>query len=176
LHFHPITSENCINADDREGALPEYEAWNEERAAGIIAEYANTEGPVLPILHALQEAFGFLSDDALRAVATALNLSRAEIYGIASFYHDFRRHPPGRHRLQLCRAEACQAVGGEALAEHAKQSLNVDWHGTTADGAITLEPVYCLGLCACGPSALLDGEPLGRLNASRLDAQISAVR
>jgi formate dehydrogenase subunit gamma len=152
--------------------LPEYEPWNEARAAEIIAEHAGREGATLVILHALQETFGCVHTEAVPMVAAALNLSRAEVHGIVTFYHEFRRHPPGRHVLRLCRAEACQAVGADALGEHARRRLDIDWHGTSADGEVTLEPVYCLGLCAIGPSALLDGKPLARLDPARLDAAL----
>ena len=109
-------------------------------------------------------------------LAKALNLTRAEVYGIVTFYHDFRRHPPGRHVLRLCRAESCQSMGGDELADQMRRDLAIDWHGTTADGTVTLEPVYCLGLCATGPAAMLDGTPLGRLDAVRLTKILDAVR
>jgi formate dehydrogenase subunit gamma len=128
------------------------------------------EGATLPILHALQEEFGHVPDDAVPMVAAALNLSRAEVHGVVTFYHEFRRAPAGRHVLRLCRAEACQSLGSDAVADHVKARLKTDWHGTTADGAVTLEPVFCLGLCAVGPAALLDGEPVGRLDKTRADA------
>ncbi|MCE3519776.1 NAD(P)H-dependent oxidoreductase subunit E, partial [Escherichia coli] len=95
-------------------------------------------------------------------IAQALNISRAEVHGVVTFYHDYRDHPAGRHVLKLCRAEACQSMGGDAMARKARELLGIDWHGTTADGAVTLEPVYCLGLCACAPAAMLDGEVIGR--------------
>ncbi len=155
--------------------MPEFEAWNEARAAAIIAEHAAMPGASLPILHALQEVFGHVPLAAEPLMAAALNLTRAEIHGIVTFYHDFRRHPPGRHVLRLCRAEACQAAGGEALAESLRQRHRLDWHETSADGALTLEPVFCLGLCACAPAAMLDGDVLGRLDAARLDAALEAA-
>ena len=138
--------------------------------ADICAEYAGLEGPLLPILHAVQESFGFVPRDALPVIAEGLNLSRAEVHGVMSFYHDYRTEKAGRHVVKLCRAEACQAMGGDALADSAKARLGVDWHGTTANGAVTLEPVFCLGLCACGPAALVDGEVVGRVDAASLDA------
>jgi len=155
--------------------VAEYEPWNEDRAAAIIAAYAGQDGATLPILHALQHAFGCIPNDAVPMVAQALNLSRAEVHGIVSFYHEFRRHPRGRHVLQLCRAEACQALGADALAAHLRDRLGVAWHETTADGGVTLEPVFCLGLCAVGPSALLDGKPLARLDPARADAALGIV-
>jgi formate dehydrogenase subunit gamma len=127
-------------------------------------------------MHALQHAFGCVPAEAVPMVAAALNLSRAEVHGVVTFYHEFRRSPPGRHVLRLCRAEACQAVGADALAEDVRQSLGVDWHETTADGAVTLEPVFCLGLCAIGPAALLDDTPIARLTGERLHAALEAAR
>lgn len=152
--------------------MADHEPWNEQRAREIIGAHVEREGATLPILHALQDAFGHVPRDAVPLVAQALNLSRAEIHGIVSFYHEYRRHPPGRHILRLCRAEACQSVGGEALAAHVRTRLNVGWHETSADGAVTLEPVFCLGLCAVAPAALLDGAPLGRLDPGRLEAAL----
>ena len=158
-----------------EGSLPNHEAWNASRAAEIIARHTDREGATLPILHALQAAFGCVPADAVPMVAEALNLSRAEVHGIVTFYHEFRREPPGRHVLRLCRAEACQSVGADALGAHVRARLDVDWHGTSADGAVTLEPVFCLGLCACGPAALLDGKPLARLDPAKLDAALESA-
>ncbi|MBV9248352.1 MAG: formate dehydrogenase subunit gamma, partial [Acetobacteraceae bacterium] len=160
------------NSPPREGPVADYEPWSEGRAAGIIAEHSGKEGATLPILHAIQAAFGYIPDGAIPAVASALNLSRAEVYGIVSFYHEFRRHPPGRHILHVCRAEACQARGADSFTSQLRDRLGVEWHGTTADGAVTLEPVFCLGLCAIGPSALLDGQPLGRLDAEKVEAAL----
>ena len=153
-----------------------FPAWDAVAAAGIVADHAGLDGAALPILHALQARFGHVPEAAVPLVAEALNLSRAEVHGVVSFYHDFRRHPPGRHIVKLCRAEACQATGAVALAAHAKRALGVDWHGTTADGAVTLEPVFCLGLCACGPAALIDGEPVALLDAAALDAALAEFR
>ncbi len=149
--------------------------WDEAEASAIIAQHAGEDGPCLVILRALQEAFGHVPAATIPMIAQALNLSRAEVHGIVSFYHDFRREKPGRHMLRLCRAEACQSVGAEALAAHCQRRLGIPWHGTTADGAVTLEPVFCLGLCASGPSAMLDGEPIGRLDDARLDAVLEAL-
>jgi formate dehydrogenase subunit gamma len=155
--------------------MASYEPWNDDRARDIIASLAGIPGAALPILHALQAAFGCIPLEAEPLVASALNVSRAEVHGIVTFYHDFRRTPPGRHTLNLCRAEACQAVGAEALGAHVRDTLAVDWHGTTSDGSVTLEPVLCLGLCASGPSALLDGRPIGRLNAARIDRVLETL-
>lgn len=146
-----------------------YEPWNEGRASEIISAHIAAEGAALPILHALQAEFGCIPLDAETLVAAALNLSRAEIHGVVTFYHEFRRTPPGRHVLHVCRAEACQAVGGEAAGTYLRNALRIDWHETTADGAVTVEPVFCLGLCASGPAALVDGNPVGRLDPTRID-------
>jgi formate dehydrogenase subunit gamma len=156
--------------------LASYEAWSEARGAEIIAAHTDQEGATLPILHALQEVFGCVPAQAVPMIATALNLTRAEVHGVVSFYHDFRSAPPGRHVLRLCRAEACQSLGADAVAAHVRERLGVDWHDTTADGAVTLQPVFCLGLCAVGPSALLDGAPLARLDDARIDAVLERVR
>jgi len=156
--------------------LAEYEPWAASRAAEIIAAHAGQEGATLPILHAMQQTFGYVPAQAIPQIAEGLNLTRAEVHGIASFYHDFRRAPPGRHVLRLCRAEACQSLGAERLAAEVQARLDVDWHDTTGDGAVTLEPVFCLGLCAIGPSGMLDGKPLGRLDPARVEAALDAVR
>jgi formate dehydrogenase subunit gamma len=143
--------------------------WDESEAERIIATHDGREGPMLPILHDLQTAFGFISDAAMRLVAARLNVTRADVYGVVSFYHDYRQDRPGRHVLKICRAEACQAKGGEANALSLLSQLGLEWGGTTPDGRLTVEPVYCLGLCACAPSAILDGEVHGRLDAAALE-------
>ena len=155
--------------------MTDYESWNEARAAEIIAAHADREGATLVVLHDLQAAFGYIPADAIPMIALARNLTRAEVHGVVTFYHDFRRDPPGRHVLLLCRAEACQAVGADALAAHARNRLKIGWHETTTDGAVTLKPVFCLGLCAIGPAALLDGQPLGRLDSGRLEAVLGGL-
>jgi formate dehydrogenase subunit gamma len=146
-----------------------------QRADQIIAPHAATEGGLLPALHDLQAAFGFVSDEAVRLLAHAFNLSRAEVYGVVTFYHDFRRAPAGRHVVKLCQAEACQAMGARELATHAGERLGVALGSTTADGRVTLEPIYCLGLCATAPSAMVDGRVLGRVTQARLDAALEAL-
>jgi len=138
------------------------------RLDAILDAHAGLEGPLLPILHAVQASFGHLPEAALPRIATRLNISRAEISGVASFYHDFRSTPAGRHVIKLCRAEACQATGGAGLAAALSEALGLGFGETSADGRITLEPVFCLGLCACGPAALVDGAPRGRLRAEAL--------
>ena len=142
----------------------------------ILAAHSGLEGPLLPILHAVQAEFGHVPQEALPVIAKALNLSRAEVHGVVSFYHDFREKPAGRHVVKLCRAEACQAMGADRVAAHAQAALGVEWHGTTADGAVTLEPIFCLGLCACAPAAMVDGRVVGRVNEARLDALLAEVR
>ena len=139
-------------------------SWNVDQASAIIESFTAVEGAALPMLHGLQAAFGYVPRQALPMVADTLNISRAEIHGIVSFYHDFRELPAGRHVLKLCRAEACQSLGGQRLAETVLRRLAIDWGGTTADGSLTIDAVYCLGLCACAPAALFDGEPIGRLD------------
>ena len=150
--------------------------WDEARGAEIIAEHAGQEGATLVILHALQEAFGHVPQAAIPMVAKAFNLSRAEVHGVFTFYHDFRHKPAGRHVLKLCRAEACQAAGGDALAARAEVRLGVALGNTTADDRVTLEPIYCLGLCATAPSAMLDGRLIGRLDQKRLDALVAEAQ
>jgi formate dehydrogenase subunit gamma len=147
--------------------------WDADRAAAIIAEHRGLEGPLLPILHALQSEFGYVDKAVEPLIADALNISRAEVHGVVTFYHDFREKPSGRHVLKLCRAEACQAAGGDALAAHCESRLGVVLGNTTADGRVTLEPVYCLGLCSVSPSAMLDGKIYARLDEKKVDALIA---
>ena len=142
--------------------------WDATLAGEIIAAHASMEGAALPILHALQEEFGYVPKQSEAMIANALNVSRAEVHGVISFYHNFRRAAPGRHVLKVCRAEACQSVGAAAMADRLLARLGVEWGGTTRDGRLTVEPTFCLGLCACGPAALLDGEPLARLDDAGL--------
>ena len=153
-----------------------YEPWDATRGAEIIAQHTHLEGATLVILHALQQAFGYVPEPAIPLIASALNLSRAEVHGVFTFYHDFRREPAGRHVLKLCRAEACQAAGGDALTARAEAKLGIAIGNTTADERVTLEPIYCLGLCAIAPSALLDGRVVGRLNEARIDALVAEAQ
>jgi formate dehydrogenase subunit gamma len=146
------------------------------RVEEIIAAHEGMEGPLLPILHAMQAAFGHVPQAALPVIAQALLISRAEVHGVMTFYHDFREEPAGWHVLKLCRAESCQSVGADRLAAHAQARLGVDWHGTTPDGKLTLEPVFCLGLCACGPAVMVDGRVVGRVDETRLEALIAEAR
>jgi formate dehydrogenase subunit gamma len=146
------------------------------RTAPLVEALKGLEGPLLPILHSVQEEFGYVPQEALPIIAEALNLSRAEVHGVASFYHDYRKQPAGRHVLKLCQAEACQSMGSDAVAAQVKAALGIDFHETKRDGSVTLEPVYCLGLCACSPSAMLDGEVIGRLDAEKIAEIVEAVR
>ena len=147
-----------------------------ERTLAVVTELKRLEGPLLPILHGLQEEFGYVPEASLPIVARELNLSRAEVHGVVSFYHEFRREPAGRHVVRVCHAEACQAMGGRDIVEHACDSLGVDWHETTPDGKVTLEPVYCLGLCSVAPAVQVDGELHGRVTKQALSDILREVR
>ena len=141
-----------------------------------IAAHQHRPGAMLPILHAIQEHVGFVPAESVPLIADALNVSRAEVHGVLSFYHDFRQQPAGQHVVKICRAEACQAVGSEALAQHAQKAIGCDFHASTNDGKFTLEPIYCLGLCACGPNVMIDGQSYGRVSAEKLDRLLQAKR
>jgi formate dehydrogenase subunit gamma len=156
--------------------MPASEPWDATHATEIVRQYVGRDGATLPALQALQNAFGYVPEEAVTLVADALNLSRAEVHGVVTFYHDFRREPPARHVLKLCRAEACQAAGGEALAQRAERRLGIKLTECTADNSVALEPVYCLGLCATAPSAMLDGRVVGRLDAAGLDALLAQAQ
>lgn len=146
------------------------------RAIEVINAFKAVEGPLLPILHAMQEEFGYVPAETLTLIAHELNLSRAEVHGVMTFYHDFRAAPAGRHVIKLCRAEACQSMNGDKIAEAVQKLLGIGWHQTTADGRITLEPVYCLGLCACAPAAMIDAQLVGRLDEAKAGRIIAEVR
>jgi formate dehydrogenase subunit gamma len=133
-------------------------------------------GALLPILHAVQDALGYVPHDAVPLIASSLNLSRADVHGVVSFYHYFRSAPAGRCVVQVCRAESCQAMGSTALEAHAKAALGIDWHETTRDGAVTLEPVYCLGNCALSPAVMIDGELHGRVTPEAFDDLVAQAR
>jgi len=141
-----------------------------------IAQLRTLDGPLIPVLHRIQEVLGFVPPDGIPLIASELNLSRAEVHGVMSFYHYFRSEPPGRHVIHLCRAEACQSVGAAALEAHAKKTLGIAFHQTTADGAVSLEPVYCLGNCALGPSVMVDNQLEGRVSPRRFDELVAAAR
>jgi len=136
---------------------------------GVLEKLKDLPGALLPVLHGIQDALGHVPKDAVPMVAKSLNLSRAEVHGVVSFYHWYRTEKPGAHVIHLCRAEACQAVGGRALETHVKAKLGIDFHETTADGRYTLEPAYCLGNCAVGPSLLIDMQLKGRVTPERFD-------
>lgn len=142
----------------------------------LAREYAALPGALLPVLHAIQDALGHVPDSAVPVIAEELNLSRAEVHGVISFYHHFRREPAGRHTVQICRAESCQATGARALEAEAKVVLGIDFHQTTADRCITLEPVYCLGNCACSPAIRIDDDVHGLVDARKLAALLEELR
>lgn len=148
----------------------------QEIVAGILAQHAGREGPLLPILHDIQERLGHVPASVVDQIAQALVVSRAEVHGVLEFYHDFRATPAGRHSVKICRAEACQAVGADAIGDHARDRLGLDWHQTDGDGRVTLEPVFCLGLCACGPAAMVDGQLHARLDAAKLDKILGGLK
>ena len=139
-------------------------------ASEIISQFGGRPEMLVQVLHALVERYGYISDEAIRQVATELNLSRAEVHGVVSFYHDFRTSPPAKHILKICQAEACQAMGSRQLTAHAESKLGVEMHGSTDN--VTLEPVYCLGNCACSPAVIIDDKVYGRVDANKLDKLI----
>jgi formate dehydrogenase subunit gamma len=143
---------------------------------GHIAAHQHVPGALLPLLHAIQDDIGYIPEDVYPQISKALALSVAEVHGVVTFYHHFRTHPCGRHVLQICRAESCQAMGGEALESHVKSCLSVDYHQTTTDHAITLEPVYCLGNCALSPAVMMDNEVYGRVDQQKIEALINQAR
>jgi formate dehydrogenase subunit gamma len=139
----------------------------------IVADMKDRPGPLIEILHSVQAALGYVPSDAVPIIAEVLNLSRAEVHGVVTFYHFFRETPPGRHTVSICRAEACQSMGADGLVEHAKRRLGVNFHETTADGTFSLEPVFCLGNCACSPAAMIDGRLYGRVTPERFDELVA---
>jgi formate dehydrogenase subunit gamma len=160
-----------IRISDRDEMQSEYE----DLIRSIVDAHRGVDGATLPILHEVQAALGHIPDSVLPLIADALNISRAEMYGIVTFYHDFRRAPAGRHVVKLCRAEACQAMGGPAIADRLRARLAVDFGETSPDGRVSLEAVYCLGLCATAPSAMVDGRLVGRLDNDAADAIAAEV-
>ncbi len=145
----------------------------QQTVVAAVERLKDTPGALLPILHAVQDALGYIPPAAVPVIADGLNLSRADVHGVVTFYHYFRDTKPGRHTIHLCRAEACQSMNQKATEAHAKQKLGVDFHGTTANGAFTLEPVYCLGNCAASPAIMIDGELYGRVTPERFDAIVA---
>jgi len=152
------------------------QAWNADKATARIGELQHMPGALLPILHALQEDFGYIDDSAVPLIADALNISRAEVHGVISFYHDFRKSPAGRHVLKVCRAEACQSMGCDKLIGHLENRLGIRLGETTADGSLTVDQVFCLGNCALSPAVMLDGEPYGRVSPEVADFLVSDAR
>ena len=150
--------------------------WQAEDVTSIVNAMRDMPGALLPILHAVQDKLGYIPPESLPLLAQGLNLSRAEVHGVVSFYHYFRSTPAGNHTIQICRAESCQAMGARALESHAKQALNIDYQQTTADGDITLEPVYCLGNCACSPAVRIGDEVHGHVDTDKFDQLVSALR
>lgn len=142
----------------------------------LLVKFQTVPGGLLPLLHEIQDTLGYIPESTYPEIAKSLSLSVAEVHGVVSFYHHFRNEKPGRHIVQICRAESCQAMGSEALEAHAKQCLNVDYHQTTADEAITLEPVYCLGNCALSPAVMIDDDVYGKVSTKRFDALIKGAR
>jgi formate dehydrogenase subunit gamma len=150
-------------------------AEHEALVQGIIEAHQGVEGAALPILHAVQEALGYVPEAVLPTIAKGLNISRAEMHGIVTFYHDFRHEPAGRHVVKLCRAEACQSAGSLAVADRIRRKLAIEFGETSADGRVTLEAVYCLGLCATAPSAMVDGKLVGRIDEDAADRIVAEV-
>ena len=148
---------------------------SEAVVARVLAERKQMAGGLLPVLHGVQDALGFVPPAAVPAIADALNLSRAEVHGVISFYHYFRDAPPGRHTIHLCRAEACQSMNARGLESHARARLGIGLHETTPDGKFSLEPVYCLGNCACSPAMMIDGELYGRVTPERFDETLAKL-
>jgi formate dehydrogenase subunit gamma len=152
---------------------PTLSATHSDTVRRIVTDLKGRPGPLLEVLHAIQAALGYVPEGAVSLVAQGLNISRAEVHGVVTFYHYFRRTPPGKHVVSLCRAESCQALGADALAEHAKRKLGVDFHETTVDGEFSLEPIYCLGNCACSPAAMVNNRLYGRLTPERFDEMLA---
>ena len=156
--------------------MSDRQAWNAELAQNRIQELQTLPGALLPILHSLQEEFGYIDEAAVPLIARALNISQAEVHGTISFYHDFRRGAPGRHVLKVCRAEACQSMGCDSLIEHIENRLGIALGETTKDGRITFEQIFCLGMCASSPALMLDDRPYARVSPDVADSLIDNVR
>jgi formate dehydrogenase subunit gamma len=151
------------------------QSWDRNIVETIARELKDKPGALMPILRRIQDEMGWVPHDSVPVIAEILNLTRAEVHGVLSFYHDFRHDPPGRSVVKVCLAESCQAMGGVALAEHVKRRLGCDFRTSRADGAFTLEPVYCLGNCACSPAVVINGELLGRMTPERFDAAVAGL-
>jgi formate dehydrogenase subunit gamma len=152
------------------------EVFNRVAVEAIIAERRAMPGAMLPILHAIQDEVGYIPSDVIPLIAEQLNLSRAEVHGVVTYYHFFRQHPVGRQVVQICRAEACQSNGGNALADHAKAKLACNFHETTKDNQFTLEPVYCLGQCGCAPAMMVGDDIYARVTPEKFDRVLAAKR
>jgi formate dehydrogenase subunit gamma len=146
------------------------------QVSAILAASGTGQDQLLPVLHAIQDAAGFIPPDAVAPIAAAFNLSRAEVHGVLTFYHYFRTVPPARHAIQICRAEACQSMGGDALLAHAEQALGCTLHAHSADGNFSLEPVYCLGQCASSPAVMVGDAVHARVTPARFDSLIAKTR
>lgn len=153
----------------------DHHSWDKSAVEAIAHALRNKPGALMPILRRIQDELGWVPPDSIPLLAQILNLSRAEVYGVVSFYHDFRHEPPGRNIVKVCRAESCQATGGVALADHIRQRLRCDFGATSADRTFTLEPVYCLGNCACSPAVVINGELIGRATPERFDAALARL-
>lgn len=150
------------------------ERIDRETASEFVRQFGARAEMLVQILQAIVIRYGWVPDETIRQLADELNLSRAEVYGVVNYYHDFRTEPPGKHIVKICQAEACQAMGSRALTDHARESLGVAMHETRDD--ITLEPVYCLGNCACAPAVMIDGKTHGRVTPSRLNELVGAIK
>jgi formate dehydrogenase subunit gamma len=150
------------------------ERIDRETASEFVRQFGAKAEMLVQILQAIVIRYGWVPDATIRQLADELNLSRAEVYGVVNYYHDFRTEPPGKHIVKICQAEACQAMGSRALTDHARESLGVAMHETCDD--ITLEPVYCLGNCACAPAVMIDGKTHGRVTPSRLNELVGAIK
>lgn len=170
LRFYGKLGRNALN-EQTKAADPQ-----QDEVRAICAAYGNRPDSLIEILHAVQSKLSYVPETAVPAIAEALNLSRADVHGVVSFYHDFRRTAPGRHVLHLCRAEACQSMGARRLAAHAEKKLGIAFGETTKDGAITLKAVYCLGNCALAPAVMIDGALQGCLDEKKLDQLIAGAR
>jgi len=162
--------------DKMHAIMSSREAWDPDRAQSKIEKLQHLPGALLPVLHALQDEFGYIDEAAVPLIAETLNISKAEVHGAISFYHDFRHTPPGRHVMKMCRAEACQAMGCESVIRHVERRLGVKLGETTPDGNLTVEQVFCLGNCALSPAVMVDGEPYGRVSEQVADSLLDGVR
>jgi formate dehydrogenase subunit gamma len=166
---------NISNEVSNENGATGSEQWDSQQVDQIITALKHKPGALLPILHEIQNQLGYIPSGVKSVVAAELNLSVAEVHGVVSFYHFFRASPPGRHKLQICRAESCQSMGSRALESHIKTTLGIDYHQTTPDGEFSLEPVYCLGNCACSPAMRVNDDVLGHVDNQAFDALIDKL-